>query len=207
MTAEKNELPRKATPEDHSELVFWLWSCLHDGQAYLNSYQQMRAIVRPAQFGEFDPSRPEQMFAALRLQRLRGYHFITTVGMVVKHLTRLSSLFPTVQTACTAAKHLNEEGLYLRNMVEHADKNLEAATRNRPRGGFERKSSLLENDLPGDARGSVDAVSTIVDRDGHWLGGRLNVQKTISEVRVIYEAVLAVPVPMVEQGSPPTTAT
>lgn len=117
-----------------------------------------------------------------------------TMGSLVKNLQRLAALFPSVQLAYEAAEHLGKEGLYLRNMVEHADTNLEATNKGTPRGGFVRKSNLLP-ELPGSSGGSADATSTIINNDGHWLGGRLNVEKVIAEVRLIYEAAQAIPPP------------
>jgi hypothetical protein len=120
-----------------------------------------------------------------------------TMGSLVKCLPRLATLFPSIQPAFNAAKHLQKEGLYLRNMIEHAETNLEAAKKSKKgttRGGFVRKSNLLSN-LPGNRGGSADAISTIIDNEGHWLGARLNVERVIAEVRLIYEAALAIPPP------------
>jgi hypothetical protein len=116
---------------------------------------------------------------------------VMTMGTLVKTLTRLTPLFPEIQPVFDAAEHLQKEGLYLRNMMEHADINLAAANKGKPRGGFLRKSNLLP-ELPGSSGGTADATALIVDQDGHWLGGRLNVERVVAEVRPIYEAAQAI---------------
>jgi hypothetical protein len=168
---------------DHHNLNFWLWACLHDAEAYIESSRQLNSIT----------SHNERLSARKHLD-LNQYHFAMAMGSLVKRLTRLAPLFPSIQPAFNVAEHLKKEGLYLRNMIEHAETNLEAAKKGKPRGGFVRKSNLLSN-LPGDRHGTADATSTIIDNDGHWLGGRLNVERVISEVRPIYEAAQAIPPP------------
>ena len=93
-----------------------------------------------------------------------------------------------------AAEHLKKKGLYLRNMIEHADTNVAAAKKGTPRGGFVRKSNLLP-ELPGSSGGIADATALIVDQNGHWLGGRLNVERVMAEVRPIHELARAIPAP------------
>ena len=177
---------------DHHYLNFWLWACLHDAEAYLESSRQSISAMRsPSK--DWAASHNERLSAQRHLH-LNQYHFVLTTGSLVKHLTRLAPLFPSIQSAFDAAEHLKKEALYLRNMIEHADTNLEAANKGTPRGGFVRTSNLLP-DLPGDSRGSADATSTIIDQDGHWLGGRLNVERVIAEVRLIHEAAKAIPPP------------
>ncbi len=166
---------------DHHYLNFWLWACLHDAEAYLDSSRQLHSVTI---------SHNE----ARNHLDLNQYHFAMTMGSLVKCLNRLAPLFPTIQPVFNAAVHLQKEGLYLRNMIEHVEKNLEAANKGTPRGGFVRKSNLLSN-LPGNRQGSADATSTIIDNDGHWLGGRLNVERVIAEVHPIYEAAQAIPPP------------
>ncbi len=46
----------------------------------------------------------------------------------------------------------------------------------------------------------ADATSTIVDKNGHWLGGRLNVERVVVEVRSIAAAAAQIPAPA---GLPP----
>jgi hypothetical protein len=173
---------------DHYYLNFWLWACLHDAEAYLGSSRQFNSVIGSI------PHNPQEKSAAQNRLELNKYHFVMTVASLVKHLNRLAPLFPGIQPAFDAAIHLKKEGLYLRNMIEHAEKNQDAADKGTPRGGFVRKSNLL-SDLPGNSPGTADATSTIIDNDGHWLGGRLNVERVVAEVRPIYDAAQAIPLP------------
>jgi hypothetical protein len=152
---------------DHYYLNFWLWACLHDAEAYLEASRQFISARTRIASKDWAASREERL-STQRRKDLNQYHFVMTMGSLVKHLTRLAPLFPSIQPAFDAAKHLQKEGLYLRNMIEHADTNLEAANKGTPRGGFVRKSNLLP-EFPGNSRGSADATSTIIDQDGHWL--------------------------------------
>jgi hypothetical protein len=177
---------------DHYYLSFWLWVCLHDAEAYLESSRRFTSARQ-------DISKDWAAFQKERLSlqnnvELDKYHFVTTMGSLTKNLERSAALFPSVQFAYEAAEHLRKEGLYLRNMVEHVDINLEAANKGTPRGGFVRKSNLLP-ELPGSSGGFADATATIINNDGHWLGGRLNVEQIIAEVGLIYQAAQAIPPP------------
>jgi hypothetical protein len=187
---------------DHDCLNFWLWACLHDAETYLESSRQFTSIIRgPKDWTTFRNER----LSAQRRQDLAKYHFVMTMGSLVKRLPRLVTLFPSIEPTFNAAEHLQKEGLTLRNMIEHAETNLEAAKKAKkwtPRGGFVRKSKLLST-IPGNRQGSADAISTIIDNEGHWLGGRLNVERVVAEVRLIYEAAQAIPPPQ----DPPPTAT
>jgi hypothetical protein len=177
---------------DHYYLNFWLWACLHDAEAYLESSRRFTSAMRnsPKDWVAFQKERSSLQYT----MELNKYHFIMTMGSLTKNLQRLAALFPSVQPAYEAAEHLTKEGLYLRNMVEHADTNLQAASKGTPRGGFVRKSNLLP-ELPGSSGGSADATSTIIYNEGHWLGGRLNVEKIIEEVQLIYDAAQTIPPP------------
>jgi hypothetical protein len=178
---------------DHYYLNFWLWACLHDAEAYLESSRRFTSSIPndPKDWATFlQKERP----ALQRTTELNKYHFIMTMGSLEKNHPRLAELFQSVQPTYEAAEHFRKEGLYLRNMVEHGDKNLQAANKGTPRGGFVRKSNLLP-ELPGSSGGLADATSTIINDEGHWLGGRLNVEKIIEEVRLIYNAAQAIPPP------------
>lgn len=59
-----------------------------------------------------------QRLAAQAHLELEKYHFVMTIGTLVKTLTRLAPLFPAIQPMYDAAEHLKKEGLYLRNMIE-----------------------------------------------------------------------------------------
>jgi hypothetical protein len=177
---------------DHYYLNFWLWACVHDAEAYLESSRRFTSAIRnsPRDWATFQKERS----ALQRTTELNKYHFIMTMGSLAKNLERLAELFPSVQPAYEAAEHFRKEGLHLRNMVEHADTNLRAASKGTPRGGFVRKSNLLP-ELPGSSGGLADATSTFINDEGHWLGGRLNVEKIIEEVQLIYNAAQVIPPP------------
>jgi len=104
---------------DHYDLNFWLWACLHDAEAYLESSRQLNSITT---------SYNERLSTKRHLD-LNQYHFAMTMGSLVKNLNRLAPLFPSIQPVLNAAEHLKKEGLYLRNMIEHKEKNLEAANK------------------------------------------------------------------------------
>jgi hypothetical protein len=194
------EEPVEPTWMDWYELKLWLWAFLEDAQAFLDASQKRHAInISPPTV----PPRPwtERLTAGARFD-LSKYHFVMTMGTLVKTLTRVSPLFPTVQDLFEKAEHLREEGTYLRNMVEHADKNIAAASKGRPRGGFVRKSNLLP-EIPGSSGGTADATSVLIDQNGHWLGGRFNVERAVVEVRAIYEAAGPIPPPSPKWPSPP----
>lgn len=188
------------TWQDHHDLNFWLWACLQDGDAFLESSRRstsaMHEVSKDAihNLGKNRVHLNAQRFAAQAHLELNKYHFVMTTGTLVKTLTRLVPLFPAIQPMYDAAEHLKKEGLYLRNMIEHADTNVAAGKKGTPRGGFVRKSNLLP-ELPGSSGGTADATALIVDQNGHWLGGRLNVERVMAEVRPIHESARAIPSP------------
>jgi hypothetical protein len=111
---------------------------------------------------------------------------------------RSQESFPSIKPACDKARHLFAEGKLLRDMIEHADRYIEG--KGRKQAGFVREVEGVATDLPGDAPGIADATSTIVDKNGHWLGGRLNVERVMIEVRAIAAAAAQILAPT---GRPP----
>jgi hypothetical protein len=196
---EMSDQPVEPTWMDWYELKLWLWAFLEDAYALLDASQKRHAInTSPPTV----PARPwtERLTAAARFD-LNKYHFVMTMGTLVKTLTRVSPLFPSVQTLFEKAEHLRKEGTYLRNMIEHADKNVAAQKRGTPRGGFVRKSDLLP-EIPGSSGGMADATSVLIDQQGHWLGGRFNVERAMVEVRAIHEAAATIPPPAPKRPPP-----
>jgi hypothetical protein len=124
---------------------------------------------------------------------LEKYHFVTAVGSLLRNLKRSQELFPSIKPACDKAQHLFAEGKDLRDMIEHADAYVEG--KGRKQEEFLREAEDVATNLPGNAPGSADATSTIIDDKGHWLGGRLNVEQVIAEVRVIEEEAKKIPAP------------
>jgi len=188
------------TWQDHYDLNFWLWACLQDGEAFLESSRRSTAAMHEVSkdaihnFGKNRARLNAERLVAQAHRQLNQYHFVLTTGSLAKTLTRLAPLFPAIQPMYDAAEHLKKEGLYLRNMIEHADTNVAAAKKGTPRGGFVRKSNLLP-ELPGSSGGTADATALLIDQNGHWLGGRLNVERVMAEVRPIYEVARAIPPP------------
>jgi hypothetical protein len=171
---------------DYQDVHFWPWACLVDARALLDAVNAERTInLSP------DCTLTKRLEASNR-KKLCAYHFILTTGSLTKFLSKSAHLFPALKEAYDAAKHLTGEAESMRNMVEHADINLKAQEKGAPRGGFERKSRLLDQ-LPGDKPGVIDAVSLIVKQDGIWLGGRLHVEKIVEEVSAIHETSKTIP--------------
>jgi hypothetical protein len=181
---------------DREDLIFWLGACLHNAERYLGAERESCAP-----FGKTKASPEERMEwqerrqTNSRLARLHKYHFAMSLGSLLRRLEQLVPLFPSVQPSYDAAQHLRKEGRLLRNMIEHADKNLESAARGKPRGGFVRKTSAAGDVFPGDKPGMADATGVIIDAKGHWLGGHLNVEWVVAELRWMLKAAQASPLP------------
>jgi hypothetical protein len=126
---------------------------------------------------------------------LAKYHFVTVLGSLIRNLKRSQKLFPSIKSACDKAVHLFTEGKLLRNKIEHADEYL-SGEKDPKTGAFIREAQGVALDLPGDKPGTVDAISTVGDKNGHWLGGRLDVERVIAEVRVIAAAAAQIPAPV-----------
>jgi hypothetical protein len=126
------------------DLNFWLWVCLHDANEYLKSDREfLTALDKLSEHPlgqEAMQQRMQQKLAAQRIKELKKYHFVMAMGSLVRRLDRLVLKFPEMKAAYDAAQHLRIEGLYLRNMIEHADTNVQAMVKGAPRGGFVRKS-------------------------------------------------------------------
>jgi len=186
---------------DHHYLNFWLWACLHDAEAYLAASAAFYSIARDLRGGgeAFDiRAFHERRIISQRQMDLAKYHFVTSLGSLLRNLKRSQSLFPSIKPACDQAQHLFAEGKLLRDMIEHADEYTEG--KGQKQAGFVREAEGVATDLPGDAPGIADATSTIVDKNGHRLGGRLNVERVIAEVRAIAAAAAQIPAPA---GRPP----
>jgi hypothetical protein len=190
-----------ATFMDHRYLNFWLWACLRDAEAYLAASAAFRSIAGDLRGGgrALDVRAfHERRIAAQREMELAKDHFVTSLGSLLRYLKRSQDLFPSIKPACDQAQHLFTEGKLLRDMIEHADEYMEG--KGRKQTGFVREAEGVATDLPGDAPGIADATSTIVDKNGHWLGGRLNVERVVVEVRAIVAAAAQIPAPA---GIPP----
>jgi len=180
---------------DHHYLNFWLWACLHDGQAFLEaSAARGTAVLMDLGSGAADMKAfHERRMAAFQQMELEKYHFVTTMGSLLRNLKRSQELFPSIKPACDQAKHLFAEGKQLRDMIEHADAYIEG--KGLKQADFIREAEGVANHLPGNTPGIADATSTVVDENGHWLGGRLNVERVIAEVRGIAEEAKKIHIP------------
>jgi hypothetical protein len=178
---------------DHHYLNFWLWACLHDGEAYLAASAAVRSIsaefrstaIAGKPMPDIRRTFNERRIAAQQHMELEKYHFVTAVGSLLRNLKRSQELFPSIKPVCDKAQHLFAEGKLLRDMIEHSDAYIER--KGHKQANFVREAEGVATNLPGDAPGIADATSTIVDENGHWLGGRLNVERVIAEVRIIAE--------------------
>jgi hypothetical protein len=166
-----------ATFMDHYLLKFWLWAFITDAEGFLQASSEFRDAIRanimPPQEGV-----QQRMVAQLRLN-LAKYHFVSTMGSLLRHLRRTHLLFPSIQGEWERA-----EGKDLRDMIEHADQYI--AGEGRKQDKFVREGEGIATNLPGDQPGQADATSLVIDNNGHWLGGRLNVERALSEVRAIW---------------------
>jgi hypothetical protein len=175
--------PQAPTPtfSDHEELLFWLWSSVTDAEAYLRASKDLRSILT----GDV-----KQRVLVQRQLRLAQYHLVASMNSLVRRLPKLVPLFPSIQAAYDNAKHLRDEAKDLRNMIEHADEYLSG-------GGHKQGQFVRDVDLPGipGKPGRVDATSTIISNAGHLLGGRLNVELALAEVKAIWVEAEKIPYP------------
>jgi hypothetical protein len=187
--------PEAPTPTfmDHYFLQFWLWAFITDAEAFLQASGAFRAAMRT----RITPSMPQDWVKQRSLNRMNfdraKYHFVSTMGSLLRHLRRTHSLFPAIQTAWEKAEHLQKEGKDLRDMIEHADQYM--AGEGRKQDKFVRDAEGVAMHLPGDKPGRADATSLIVDGNGHWLGGRFNVEHALLEVRAIWAEAEKIPSP------------
>lgn len=175
--------PEDATRLDHHQLTFWLWAVLRNGYSYLkiSSASEVAMEEMPSIDATTMKIRSDNADALCREEQLAAYNFVTAIGVLIRVLKRSQHLFPTIQPHFDAAKHLQKEGKNLRDMVEHAygDGGYLAG------GGHHPDQFVREN--PSHPRIAADAISTLILDDGHWLGGRLCVEKVIDEVAKIHQ--------------------
>ena len=193
MNEPKAKPTREASWRDHQQLNFWLWGCLHDGEAYLRSSAEFWGFLRGSKIREAPPNFNQRRIALQDKVELEKYHFVTSLGSLLRELGRARSLFPPIEAVCRQQEHIFAEGKDLRDMIEHA--------REYEKGGgkhpeeFVREAVGVAECLPGDRPGTADATSTIVDNNGHWLGGRFSVERALVEIRAIQEVAAKRPPP------------
>lgn len=177
--------PEDATWWDHHELTFWLWSFMRNADAYLTASE-----AAWSSFGDiFSSKRGDAPLGVEKKQarkvrtenlrneeRLAAYHFVTTMGVLIRVLKRSQHLFPKLQPPYSRATHLLDEGKEIRDMLEHAfGKDGYLAGGGKHPGKFFREEAGI----------AADATSTVIKDGGHWLGNRLCVERVIQEVRAI----------------------
>lgn len=184
--------PDDATWHDHQQLVFWLKACLEDGHTYLESSFKINKHYRDDLSYDVETRRKYRIeHQELSDKRtLNAYHFTAVTGNLIRLLERAQYLFPALKKSYSRAKHLCSEGKELRDMVEHShgiDGYL-AGYGNKP----DRFSRADANSLgiP------LDAISLLINKEGHWLGGRLCVETVLREVFEIYEDAIKITFPM-----------
>jgi hypothetical protein len=167
---------------DHYLLKFSLWAFITDAEGFLHASSNFSHVIRVA---IMPPQEGVQKRTDAQLHlNLAKYHFVSAMGSLLRHIRRTHSLFPSIQSAWERAIHLQKEGKDLRDMIEHADQYI--AGDGRKQDKFIREGEGIATNLPGDQPGQADATSLVIDNNGHWLGGRLNVERALSEVRAIW---------------------
>jgi hypothetical protein len=179
----------QATWWDHYQLNFCLWAAIHDGEAYLAASNNTHLILRQKLPGT--RLSMDEFQNARRIEELEKYHFITSLGRAMRKLRRAQHIFPTVQPIYSESNHLINEAKTLRDMIEHSDDYEQG--KGREQASFVREGP--EVNLPGDRPGTADATSTIINNEGHWLGGRLCVEKAMAELRAIATEAEKIPAP------------
>jgi hypothetical protein len=192
MSAEPNSQP---TRMDHRNLNFWLSACISDGEEFLKASRELSSI--PPALARLPHEERMAIIERRKLAQerlgLTKYHFVSTMGSLLRHLERTHSLFPSIKGPYEKAEHLRKEGKDLRDMIEHADQYV--VGKGRKQDQFVRAAEGVATNLPGDQAGTADATALIVDKNGHWLGGRLNVEPVIAEVRAISAEAEKIPPP------------
>lgn len=168
-------MTRKRDWHSHDQLMYWIWACLESARAYLLMSKEYHEIL----FERKNPVSMELRTDYRYKVDLAKYNFIMTLGSLCRNLKVAQHLFPEIQPAYSRAHHLIKEGNELRGMVEHSDEYFS--------GRGKHKERWIRSDSPF-VGSSADPTSTIVNEEGHWLGGRLNVEKIILEVCFIQDA-------------------
>ena len=179
---------------DHYYLQFWPWACVADGEDFLRASSEYAAITKALRITPHSEWIEKRKLAQAHME-LAKYHFVSTMGSLLRHMKPTHSLFPDIKSAWDKAQHLQKEGKDLRDMIEHSDQY--RAGEGRKQDSFFREPEGAPLNLPGDRPGIADATSLIVKSDGHWLGGRLNVERIVAEARLILSEAekISAPVP------------
>lgn len=186
-----NPTPDDATWFDHQQLLFWLPACLRDAEVYLSSSSASKVAFDKIFSGGFEAmdQHNDEHQKLSDQQTLDAYHFIVVTGNLLRLLKRAQHLFPAIQPSYSRAKHLLSEGKELRDMIEHSHGNDGYLA-----GGGNHPEKFVRDGAPKPGI-TADATSTIIDENGHWLGGRLCVERVMKEVSEIYQEARKIPPP------------
>jgi hypothetical protein len=188
----ENPTPDDATWFDHQQLIFWLKACLIDATVFLKSSFNTREAFDKMYSGGVETMREykDEYQFLYEKETLDAYHFIVVTGNLLRVFERAQYLFPEIQPPYKKAEHLRTEAKHLRNMIEHAHghNGYLIGKGNHPKE-FVRDGAPI----PGV---SADALSTIINEQGHWLGGRLCVERILFEVSDILEIAQQIPAPI-----------
>lgn len=165
----------------YDELRFWIWATLSNADAYIVTANNANAEFEALFSFDDHVSRIDNRayLDAQKHEELARYHLTSSIGVLVRVSKHARKTFPEMARSIDAAKHLLQEGVELRNMVEHAPgKDGYNHGGGKQREKFVRTSNSI----------SADATSTIQTGDDILLGNRLSLRTTICEVKAIEQA-------------------
>ena len=168
---------RIPTRYEYDDLIFWLWAFLRDGEALLAAKTHRKFVARQRNAGG--------QIAQYEF-RLAKYHFTSTMGSTIRRLNDLGQLFPEITAAWDNAKHLRAEAKDQRDMLEHADEYT--------KGKGQKPAEFVRQTTIAGLSAAIDATSDFSDGYGLHIGGRLNVETAMREIKAIsHEAEKIVP--------------
>lgn len=171
----------------HHQMNFWLWAFKRDSHQFLATSQASNNAFEKI-FDKSRRDRQEDQIAYDHLDKQLSfdkYHFVTTMGSLLRILKISKSIWPVLQPSYSASTHLLQEGQIIRGLIEHSEEYFAGKGKNPDK--WERP------DLKG--LGISDASSMTIDEDGHWIGGRLNIERAMKEVAAIAIVSASIPEP------------
>jgi hypothetical protein len=186
-----NPTPSEATWFDHQQLIFWLQACIRDAEVYLISSEASKTALDKMFSGGFEAMKQHrgEHQKLSDQQTLNAYHFIVVTGNLLRLMKRAQHLFPAIQPPYSRATHLLAEGKELRDMIEHSHGNDGYLA-----DGGNHPEKFVRDGAPNPGI-TADAISTVTNENGHWLGGRFCVERVLKEVSEIYKEAKKIPPP------------
>lgn len=170
---------KQPTYLDYYEITHWSWACCYQGERYLHESALSNTAFEKLFNEQSDEQTKQEVNLCQAKQNLAAYDFMSALGILLKILPRTKNLFPQLEKVIANAQHIQKEGRYLRNMLEHAHDD----------GSYLRGGGHYPQDFIRHTEFfSADATSTVITEEGHLLGGRLLVERALSELYPIYEA-------------------